>query len=140
MTNHEKEGITVKKDENFSEWFTQIIQKCELADLRYNVKGFLVYQPWSVKVMEKMYHHLEKVLQKKGHNPYWFPTVIPEKNFKKESSHVKGFSPEVFWVTQGGTSKLSEKLALRPTSETAFYQMFALWIKSYKDLPFKTYQ
>ncbi len=135
-----EDGITVKKENNFSEWFTQIVQKCELADLRYNVKGFLVFQPWSVLSMEKMYHYMEDALKKKGHKPYWFPTVIPEGNFKKESSHVKGFTPEVFWVTHGGKKKLEEPLALRPTSETAFYQMFNLWIRSYKDLPFKTYQ
>jgi prolyl-tRNA synthetase len=133
-------SITAKKDENFSEWFTQIVQKCELADLRYNVKGFLVFQPWSVLSMEKMYKYMEDALKRKGHKPYWFPTVIPESNFKKESSHVKGFTPEVFWVTHGGKKKLEEPLALRPTSETAFYQMFNLWIRSYKDLPFKSYQ
>jgi prolyl-tRNA synthetase len=135
-----KEGISVSKNENFSEWFTQIIQKTELADLRYNVKGFLVFQPWSVLVMEKMYKYLEETLQKKGHKPYWFPTVIPESNLKKESEHVGGFTPEVFWITHGGENQLDEKLALRPTSETAFYQMFGIWIRSYKDLPFKTYQ
>ena len=140
MKEKNQEGITVKKNENFSEWYTQIVQKCELADLRYNVKGFLVFQPWSVLAMEKMYKYMEKNLQKKGHKPYWFPTVIPKSNFEKESSHVKGFTPEVFWVTHGGESKLEEPLALRPTSETAFYQMFNLWIRSYKDLPFKTYQ
>ncbi len=133
-------GLTVKKNENFSEWFTEIVQKAELADLRFNVKGFLVFQPSSVLVMEKMYSLMEKNLQKKGHKPYWFPTVIPESNFKKEASHVKGFTPNVFWVTHGGDKELEERLALRPTSETAFYQMFALWIRSYKDLPFKTYQ
>ena len=135
-----QEGITASKNENFSEWYTQVVQKCELADLRYNVKGFLVFQPWSVLSMEKMYKYMEKNLQKKGHKPYWFPTVIPKGNFEKEASHVKGFTPEVFWITHGGTTKLSEPLALRPTSETAFYQMFNLWIRSYKDLPFKTYQ
>ena len=140
MKKKNQEGITVKKNENFSEWFTQIIQKCELADLRYNVKGFLVFQPWSVLSMEKMYKYLEENLQKKGHKPYWFPTVIPESNLKKESEHLGGFTPEVFWVTHGGTKKLEEPLALRPTSETAFYQMFGIWIRSYKDLPFKTYQ
>jgi prolyl-tRNA synthetase len=133
-------GISVKKSENFSQWYTEVIEKCELADIRYNVKGFLVFQPWSVIAMEKMYKHFEKVLQRKGHKPYWYPTVIPEKNFKIESDHVKGFTPEVFWVTQAGNDKFEEKLALRPTSETAFYQMFNLWIRSYKDLPFKTYQ
>lgn len=136
----DNKGLTVKKDKDFSEWYSQIVQKAELADLRYNVKGFLVFQPWSVLVMEKMYDYMEKALQRKGHKPYFFPTVIPESNLKKESEHIRGFIPEVFWVTEAGDTKLDEKLALRPTSETAFYQMFSLWIRSYNDLPFKTYQ
>lgn len=135
-----QEGITVKKNENFSEWFTQVVKKTQLADLRYNIKGFLVFQPWSVLSMEKMYKFLEETLQRKGHEPYFFPTIIPEGNLKKESSHIGGFTPEVFWITQGGKKKFEERLALRPTSETAFYQMFNLWIRSYKDLPFKAYQ
>lgn len=133
-------GLSVKKSDDFSAWFSEVIQKAELADLRYSVKGFLVFQPWSVRAMENIYGLFEKTLQRKGHEPYWFPTVIPESNFKRESNHVKGFTPEVFWVTHGGTSEFEEKLALRPTSETAFYQMFALWLRSYKQLPFKTYQ
>ncbi|MEK6856354.1 MAG: proline--tRNA ligase [Nanoarchaeota archaeon] len=133
-------GISVGKAENFSEWYTEVVQKCELADLRYNVKGVLVFQPWSVLSMEKMYDYLEKTLQDNGHKPYWYPTLIPESNLKKESSHIKGFTPEVFWVTGAGNDKFEEKYALRPTSETAFYQMFGIWIRSYKDLPFKTYQ
>ena len=78
-------GLTVKKNENFSEWFTEVVQKAELADMRFNVKGFLVFQPSSVMVMEKMYSFMETALRKKGHKPYWFPTVIPEGNFKKEA-------------------------------------------------------
>jgi len=135
-----KKTFGIDKEKNFSEWYTEIVKKAELADIRYNVKGFLVFQPWSVLCMEKMYDYLERKLQEKNHKPYWFPTVIPEKNFKLEGEHVKGFSPEVFWITQGGDTKFEEKLALRPTSETAFYQMFSLWIRSWKDLPFKTYQ
>ena len=132
--------FNIDKNKNFSNWYTDIVQKAELADLRYNVKGFLVFQPWSVLSMEKMFKYLEEVLQKKNHKPYWFPTLIPESNLKKESSHIKGFTPSVFWVTHGGETKLEERYALRPTSETLFYQMFSLWIRSYKDLPFKTYQ
>ncbi|MEM2956273.1 MAG: proline--tRNA ligase [Candidatus Pacearchaeota archaeon] len=136
----EKITFNIDKNKNFSEWYTEIVKKAELADLRYNIKGFIVFQPWSVLAMEKMYDFIEEALQKKGHKPYFFPTLIPEKNFKIEEEHVKGFTPEVFWVTEAGDSKLKERYALRPTSETAFYQMFSLWIQSYKDLPFKTYQ
>ena len=137
----EKVTFNISKKNNFSEWYSEIIQKAELGDLRYNVKGFIVFQPWSVLAMEKMYDYMEKALQRKGHKPYWYPTLIPEKNLKLESSHIKGFTPQVFWITSHGADEpLEEKLALRPTSETAFYQMFSLWISSYKDLPFKTYQ
>ena len=147
MTKKEKEEkigkkkITFKidKEKNFSKWFSEIVAKAELADLRYNVKGFVVFAPWSVLVMEKMYDAFEQELQKQMHLPCYFPSLIPEENFKKEAKHVSGFKPEVFWVTQAGNKKI-EKLALRPTSETAFFQLYSLWIRSYKDLPFKRYQ
>ncbi len=136
-----EEGITVKKSENFSEWYTQVIQKAELADIRYNVKGFLVHMPWAVRTMKNMYNFFENELEKRGHEPVWFPSIIPESFLKKEREHAE-FSAEVFWVTEGGSDykKLEEKLALRPTSETAMYSIFSLWIRSWRDLPFKTYQ
>ena len=132
--------FNIDKEKNHSEWYTEIIKVAELADMRYGVKGFLVFQPWSVEAMEQMYNYLEKDLKKRGHKKYWYPTLIPEKNFHLESQHVEGFTPQVFWVDYAGEEKLDERLALRPTSETAFYSMFSLWIRSYKDLPFKSYQ
>lgn len=136
----DKVTFNISKSENFSEWFTEILKRAEIVDVRYNIKGFLVHRPWSVLAIEKMYKHMEKVLQRKGHMPHFFPTIIPEKNLKKESAHIGGFTPQVFWITQGGDNKFEGKYALRPTSETAVYQMFSLWIRSYNDLPFKTYQ
>jgi len=134
-----QEGMTHRKSD-FSEWFSEVIAKTELSDIRYNVKGFIVFREWSVLCMEEMYRALEKELQRKGHSPIWFPALIPERNFKKESEHVEGFSPEVFWITHAGNEKLTEKLALRPTSETAMYTMYAKWIRSWRDLPLKLYQ
>lgn len=135
-------GLTVKKTDDFSQWYTQIVQKAELADIRYNVKGFIVFRPWAVQIMNRMFQLLERELERKGHQPALFPALIPESNFKREAEHVQGFMPEVFWVTEtgGGGEKIEERLALRPTSETAMYQMFALWIRSWRDLPFKIYQ
>ena len=105
----DSKGLTVKKGENFSEWFTEIVQKAELADLRYNVKGFLVFQPWSVMAMENIYRHLEGILRKKGHEPYWFPTVIPEGNLIKEGEHLKGYVGEnsfIFELAWSSTNPL----------------------------------
>ncbi|MFW9896051.1 MAG: proline--tRNA ligase [Candidatus Thorarchaeota archaeon] len=133
-------GITVSKEEDFSGWYTELINKAELADIRYNIKGFVVYREWATITIRKMYKKTEDLLEKKGHLPLTMPSLIPESNFLLEAKHVEGFSPEVFWVTEAGTSgKLSERLALRPTSETALYKMYSMWIRSYKDLPFKRY-
>ena len=76
-TDEKPEKITfdIDKNKNFSEWFSEIVKMAELADLRYKVKGFLVFQPWSVLAMEKMYKIYEDALQKKGHNPYFFPAL-----------------------------------------------------------------
>ncbi|MBR9678820.1 MAG: proline--tRNA ligase [Nanoarchaeota archaeon] len=138
----EQEGLTVKKSKDFSEWYSQIIQKAELGDIRYNIKGFIVNRPWATMLMNNMYKLYEDELQKNGHLPVLFPTLIPASNLKQEEEHFKGFSAEVFWVTEGGSDykKFEEKYALRPTSETAMYPMYALWIRSHRDLPLKLYQ
>ncbi|MFX0058651.1 MAG: proline--tRNA ligase [Candidatus Hodarchaeota archaeon] len=133
-------SITVSKEEDFSGWYTELINKAELADIRYNIKGFVVYREWATITIKKMYAKYEALMEKNGHMPLTMPSLIPESNFLLEADHIEGFAPEVFWVTEAGSSgRLSERLALRPTSETALYKMYSLWIRSYKDLPFKRY-
>ncbi|MCX8197523.1 MAG: proline--tRNA ligase, partial [Candidatus Micrarchaeota archaeon] len=127
------------RKENFSEWYTEVIKEAKLCDLRYNVKGFVVFMPWAVMTMKKMYAIYEQELERTGHKPTWFPALIPESNFHREAQHVEGFTPQVFWVEKAGDSLLEERLALRPTSETAMYQMFSLWIQGKSDLPLKLY-
>jgi len=133
-------GITVKKSENFSEWYSQVLMKAELVDVRYNVQGFIVHRPWLMRIIKAIYKFFERELEKTGHEPVLFPLVIPEENFEREKEHVQGFKPEVFWVTEAGDEKLERRLALRPTSETAFYYMYSFWIQSWRDLPLKLYQ
>lgn len=134
-----EEGIQNPKS-RFSEWFSEVIAKAELADLRYNVKGFIVHRPWCVMALREMYRLYEAELERRGHKPVIFPAVIPKENFMKEAEHVEGFAPEVFWITRAGETELSEEIALRPTSETAMYTMYAKWIRSWRDLPLKLYQ
>ena len=134
------QGITVRKADNFSDWYTQVVDKADLADVRYNVQGFIVHKTWSVKILREIDRMFQEALESTGHEPVLFPTVIPEESLKKEGEHF-GFVPEVFWVTETGIGeRLQKKMALRPTSETAFYQMYSLWIRSYRDLPLKKYQ
>ena len=140
MTKQNDMGITVKKDDNFSEWFTELMKKAELADTRYNIKGFPAYMPWAVRSIRKITRMWEAELEATDHEPLLMPVLIPESNFHKEAEHVEGFSLDVFWVTGAGDKVFEERLALRPTSETALYYMYGKWIQSYKDLPFKRYQ
>src|SRR3989338_3298533 len=107
-----REGLTVKKEENFSEWYSDIIEKAEIVDLRLGIKGFITIRPWGTLIIEKLYDLFEEELQKKGHLPVIMPSVIPESNLKKESSHIKGFTPQVFWL-QNEVGRDEEKLALR---------------------------
>jgi len=129
-----------KSKKNFSDWYNTIIKEAELCDLRYEIKGFVVFRPWSVISMKKMYAIYENVLEKHGHAPALFPALIPEHFFTKEAEHIKGFAPEVLWVTEAGGNKLEERYAMRPTSETAIFSMYSLWIHGKSDLPLKIYQ
>lgn len=137
-----KEGLKVKKSENFSEWYSQIIEKAEIVDLRLGIKGFVIIRPWGTLIIERLYDMFEKELQNKGHLPVIMPSVIPESNLKKEESHIQGFMPQVFWLEtdKEGKNGKEERLALRPTSETVFTPMLALWVRSHRDLPLKLYQ
>ncbi len=126
--------------EDFSEWYNSIIKEAQLCDLRYNLKGFTVIQPNAADVMGRMYRIYEDALEAKGHRKAYFPSLIHEKNLQTEKEHVEGFAPEVFWVTEAGNNKLEERMLMRPTSETAIYPMYALWINGKSDLPLKIYQ
>lgn len=129
-------GITVKKDENFSEWYTQIVIKAELADYA-PVKGSIVLRPYGYSIWESLKSSLDEKLKSTGHENGFLPVLIPESLLSKESSHFAGFNPEVFWVTHSGDTEIGDKLALRPTSETLAYSMYSKWIKSWRDLPLK---
>jgi prolyl-tRNA synthetase len=133
-------GMTRKKSTDFTEWYYEVLQKADVIDIRFGVKGFYVFMPTAMLVIEEMYRMLETALKSTGHMPLHFPVVIPESEFKKEAAHIKGFEEEVFWVTQAGKNKLEERLVLRPTSETAMYPMYSLWVRSHQQLPMKFYQ
>ncbi|MBU4501023.1 MAG: proline--tRNA ligase [Nanoarchaeota archaeon] len=134
-----QKGITVTKDEDFSEWYTQVVQKAELADIRFGIQGFIVHRPWGFMIIRKIYEYLEKEVENQGHVPYLFPVAIKEENLTKEAEHA-GFTPEVFWVTEAGDKKMEERFALRPTGEAQIYPVYSLWFRSHNELPFKAYQ
>ena len=128
--------LSAKKEENITEWYTQVIVNSEFVDYSA-VSGMMVYRPDSYFAWDVIKEATDRMFKEVGVDDVYFPLFIPERFLMKESEHVKGFSPEVAWVTHAGKSELSERLAVRPTSETIMYDSFSRWIRSWRDLPIK---
>ncbi len=126
--------------DNYNEWYLDIVEKAALSDKRYPIKGMNVWTPYGWKIMSFIDKYIRRELDATGHDEVSFPLLIPETEFKKEKDHIKGFDSEVYWVTHAGLDELDVRLVVRPTSETAMYPMFSLWVRSHQDLPLKIYQ
>lgn len=122
------------KSRDFSQWYIDVILKAELADYS-PVRGCMVIRPYGFAIWEKMQYFLDQRFKATGHKNAYFPLFIPESLLQKEVEHVEGFAPEVAWVTHGGHDELSERIAVRPTSETIICSMYSKWIRSWRDLP-----
>ena len=129
-------GITVSKNEDFSEWYTQVVLKAKLADYA-PVKGLIVLRPDGYSIWESLRNTFDKKFARNGIRNGFLPILIPESLLGKEQKHFAGFNPEVFWVTHSGTNEVGDRLALRPTSETLAYTLYSKWIQSWRDLPLK---
>ncbi|MCX6699732.1 MAG: proline--tRNA ligase [Methanomicrobiales archaeon] len=124
---------------DFSAWYNDLLWQSEIMDVRYPVKGLYVWYPHGFAIRKHVYAWLRELMDRE-HQETLFPLLIPEHEFMKEAEHIKGFEDEVYWVTHGGKDPLDVPLALRPTSETAIYPMYALWVRSHADLPILLYQ
>jgi len=122
------------RNENYSEWYNQVIQRAEMADYA-PVRGCMVVRPYGWALWENIQSALDGMFKETGHMNAAFPLFIPMSFLEKEKEHVEGFSPELAIVTIGGGEKLEEPLVVRPTSETIIGYMYSKWIKSYRDLP-----
>src|SRR3972149_6227733 len=123
-------AIEHKKASGLGEWLEEVAFKSGLAEHSF-VSGTVVIKPYGFQIWEKIQGILDKRFKARGVKNASFPLFIPEKLLTKEASHVKGFAPEVAWVTHGGNSKLDERIAVRPTSETIMYAHYAYWIRSW---------
>jgi len=127
------EAIT-SMEVDFAQWYTDVVKKAELCDYT-SVKGCMVIKPSGYAIWELIQRQLDDRFKETGVENVYLPMFIPESLLEKEKDHVKGFAPEVAWVTHGGLNKLQERLCVRPTSETLFCDFYANEIQSYRDLP-----
>lgn len=149
-------GLEVKKEENFSEWYSQVITKAEMVEY-YDVSGCYILRPWAYGIWERiqgMYvgqevgvvtvplppAFLNEKIMGLGVENCYFPMFVSRAALEREKEHIADFAPEVAWVTRSGQSELAEPIAIRPTSETVMYPTFAKWVQSHRDLPIKINQ
>ena len=121
-------------NENFAQWYTDVVTKTELVDYG-PVKGTMVIRPYGYAIWENIQKDMDRRFKETGSQNAYFPLLIPMSYFTKEAEHVEGFAPEVAVVTHAGGAKLEEPLAIRPTSETVIGTMYSKWLQSYRDLP-----
>ncbi len=121
-------------DVDFAKWYTDIVKKADLIDYS-SVRGCMIIRPYGYAIWENIQKVLNQKFKETGHENVYMPMFIPEGLLNKEKDHVEGFAPEVAWVTHGGNEKLTERLCVRPTSETLFCDHYANIIESYRDLP-----
>ena len=133
MADKKVEKIT-SRDVDFGKWYTDIVKNADLVDYS-SVKGCMIIRPYGYAIWENIQHILDGMFKATGHCNVAMPIFIPESLLNKEKEHVEGFAPEVAWVTHGGSEELTERLCVRPTSETLFCEHYANIIKSYRDLP-----
>ena len=134
MAKEKKVESITSMDEDFAKWYTDVVKKAELIDYS-GVKGCMVIRPYGYAIWENIQKDMDRRFKETGHENVYMPMLIPESLLNKEKDHVEGFAPEVAWVTIGGSEKLSERLAIRPTSEVLFCEHYAKVINSYRDLP-----
>eukprot|EP01107_Rhizomastix_libera_P016241 TRINITY_DN663_c0_g1_i1.p1 TRINITY_DN663_c0_g1~~TRINITY_DN663_c0_g1_i1.p1 ORF type:complete len:551 (+),score=111.52 TRINITY_DN663_c0_g1_i1:139-1791(+) len=132
-------GIEAKKEENFPEWYSQVITRAELVDY-YDVSGCYILRPYSYSIWEKIQSFFDAEIKKIGVQNSYFPMFVSPSALEKEEKELHGFEAEVAWVTKSGKTDLQVPIAVRPTSETVMYPAFKNWIRSHRDLPLKLNQ
>jgi len=143
----EKTAITPTREQDFPEWYQQVIRAAELAEPS-DVRGCMVIRPWGFGMWENMQRQLDAMFRATGHRNAYFPLFIPLSYMQKEAEHVEGFAKECAVVTHhrielgadgkmrpAPAAELSEPLVIRPTSETIIGATYAKWVQSYRDLP-----
>jgi prolyl-tRNA synthetase len=145
MSQKQKTAIEPTREENYPEWYQQVVKAADLAE-HSPVRGCMVIKPWGYTLWENMQKILDRMFKDTGHQNAYFPLFIPLSFLEKEAQHVEGFAKECAVVTHHRLEKnaegklvpageLEEPLIVRPTSETIIGSMFSKWIDSYRDLP-----
>mmetsp|Transcript_5459 Transcript_5459/g.20507 ORF Transcript_5459/g.20507 Transcript_5459/m.20507 type:complete len:614 (-) Transcript_5459:88-1929(-) len=132
-------GLDATIEDDFGAWYSQVVVAGELIEY-YDISGCYILRPWAYSMWEQIKDFFDKEIKKEGVENCYFPLFVSSARLEAEKDHIEDFAPEVAWVTRSGQSELDVPIAVRPTSETVMYPVFANWIRSHRDLPMKLNQ
>ncbi|KAL5730976.1 proline--tRNA ligase [Ranunculus cassubicifolius] len=132
-------ALSVKKDENFGEWYSEVVVSSEMIEY-YDISGCYILRPWAMSIWKTMQTFFDAEIQMMEIKDCSFPVFVSQSALEKEKDHIAGFAPEVAWVTKSGKTDLDLPIAIRPTSETVMYPSYSKWIRGHRDLPLKLNQ
>lgn len=135
----QKFGISVSKESDFHEWYTQIVLRAELLDY-YDIRGCFIMRPNGMRIWKSIREWFDAELEKISVDECYFPMLVTKANIEREKDHLANFNPELAWITRCGEKNLDEPVAIRPTSETIMYPAYAKWLQTHRDLPLKLNQ
>ncbi|CAG8478454.1 2215_t:CDS:2 [Dentiscutata erythropus] len=133
-------GIEVRKDADFSTWYTQVLKRSEMLEYYEEVSGCYIIRPLAYNIWHEIQSFFDSAIKKLGVEDTYFPMFVSQRQLEREKNHIEGFAPEVAWVTKAGSSDMENPIAIRPTSETVMYPYFSKWIRTHRDLPLKLNQ
>ncbi|KAI1335554.1 prolyl-tRNA synthetase [Xylariaceae sp. FL0016] len=133
-------GMTASKENNFSQWYQELVIKAELVEYYSEISGFYILRPGAMYVWNEIRKWFQQRIEAMGVEETSFPMFLSSKSLEKEKDHVEGFAPELAWVTKAGDKPLEVPVAVRPTSEAVMYPYYAKWIRSHRDLPLRLNQ
>lgn len=135
----QKFGMDASKQDNFHEWYIQVVKRSELIDY-YDIRGMFVMRPASMFIWSEIKKFFDERIRALGVSECYFPMLVTRKSLETEKNHLENFNPELAWVTICGDKPLDEPVALRPTSEAIMYPYFSRWLRTYRDLPLRLNQ
>lgn len=98
MAKGNQTAISPTRDENYAEWYQQVIKAADMAE-NSPVRGCMIIKPWGCQLWENIRNGLDAMFKETGHVNACFPLFIPLSFLEKEAAHVDGFAKECAVVT-----------------------------------------
>jgi prolyl-tRNA synthetase len=130
----------IEKKENFTKWYSSVLENCEILDNRFPLKGFFIFKPFGLKLYENIIKLIENEFETQNIQKYEFPRITTSSTFSKSEKYSIEFLNESYWINKTGLVELKENLSLNTSNDASVFHILSFWIQNQKQLPLKLFQ